>query len=61
MRIEKGFTFKKWRMSVYTDFLNVYKGENPEFRLYNYDYTEYVDVGGLPFVPSPGIDLEFYL
>ena len=61
VRVEKGFTFKKWRMSVYTDFLNVYKGENPEFRLYNYDYTEYVDVGGLPFVPSPGIDLEFYL
>ena len=61
MRIEKSFTFKTWRMRVYTDFLNVYKGENPEFRLYNYDYTEYVDVGGLPFVPSPGIELEFYL
>ena len=61
LRVERSFTFKKGRMLLYADFLNVYKGENPEFRLYNYDYTEYVDVGGLPFVPSPGIELEFYL
>ena len=53
--------FKHWRMLAYVDLLNVYRGENPEFRIYNYDYTDYVDVRGLPFLPSPGVELEFYL
>ena len=59
-RVQKGLTFKTWRMNLYVDFLNVYKGENPEFLLYNYDYTESVYVGGLPFIPSPGIEIEGY-
>ena len=61
LRAERAFTFKHWRMLAYVDFLNVYRGDNPEFRLYNYDYTDYVDVRGLPFLPSPGVELEFYL
>lgn len=60
-RVEKGFTFKRWRARAYVDLMNIYKGDNPEFRLYNYDYTEYVDVTGLPFVPSPGFEIEGYL
>jgi len=60
-RIQKGLTFKTWRMNLYLDLLNVYKGENPEFLLYNYDYTESVYVGSLPFIPSPGIEIEGYL
>ncbi len=60
-RIQKGLTFKTWRMNLYLDLLNVYKGDNPEFLLFNYDYTESVYVGSLPFIPSPGIEIEGYL
>lgn len=61
LRAERAFAFKHFRLLTYVDLLNVYRGDNPEFRLYNYDYTDYVDVRGLPFIPSPGVELEFYL
>jgi hypothetical protein len=60
LRAEKLFTFKQWQLSVYCDFLNAYKGENPEGVNYNYDYTEWQYVGGLPFIPNPGFDAEFH-
>lgn len=61
LRVQKGFTFQKWRMDAYVDLLNVYRGTNPEFVNYNYDYTEYSYVRGLPFIPSPGVNIEVYL
>lgn len=61
LRVERSWVFKRARLLTYVDLLNVYRGDNPEFRLYNYDYTDYVDVRGLPFLPSPGFELEFYL
>jgi len=60
LRVEKLFTFNQWQLSVYCDFLNAYKGENPEGVQYNYDYTEWEYVGGLPFIPNPGFDAEFH-
>ena len=60
LRVEKLFTFKQWQLAVYCDFLNAYKGENPEGVRYNYDYTEWEYVGGLPFIPNPGFDAEFH-
>ncbi|MDP2309688.1 MAG: TonB family protein [Pseudomonadota bacterium] len=61
LRIEKGFTFKRAHLGLYADFLNVVKGDNPEFVLYNYDYTEVGYVSGLPFIPNLGFDLEVRL
>ena len=61
LRIDKLFTFKKWQMELYTDFLNVVKGDNPEVTLYNYDYTESRYIGSLPFIPSIGIQANFNL
>ncbi len=58
LRIEKGFTFKRAHLGVYADFLNVVKGDNPEYVLYNYDYSEVGYVSGLPFIPNLGFDLE---
>jgi hypothetical protein len=60
-RIEKGLTGKRFRGSIYLDFMNIVRGDNPEFVLYNYDYTESVYVGSLPFIPSPGFEIEGYL
>jgi hypothetical protein len=58
LRIEKLFTYKHWQMALFADLLNVVRGENPEFTLYNYDYTESVTVRSLPFYPSLGFQFE---
>jgi hypothetical protein len=58
-RIDKLFTFKAWQLDLYVDLLNVLHGVNPEFELYNYDYTEKSYIQGLPFIPSPGFEAKF--
>jgi hypothetical protein len=58
-RIDKLFTFRRWQLDLYLDLLNVLHGTNPEFQVYNYDYTESVFVEGLPFIPSPGFEARF--
>jgi len=61
IRIEKRFQFPWAQLSTYLDVLNIYKGENPEFINYNYDYTEHEYITGLPLIPSIGFDLEVRL
>ncbi|MGC6510022.1 MAG: TonB family protein [Myxococcota bacterium] len=56
LRFDKLFSFQKWQLETYADFLNVYRGENPEFTSYNYDYTESRYIRGLPFIPSLGFN-----
>jgi len=60
LRADKRFTFKSWQLEAYVDLLNVVRGVNPEFTLYNYDYSEYAYVRGLPFIPNIGIEAEFF-
>ncbi len=59
LRAEKLFTFRAWQLLVYTDLLNVLRGTNPEFEVYNYDYTEHSYIRGLPFIPSLGVEARF--
>jgi hypothetical protein len=61
IRIEKRFQFPWAQLNTYLDILNIYKGENPEFVHYNYDYTEHDYITGLPLIPSIGFDLEVRL
>ncbi len=56
LRIEKLFTFRRWQLAAYVDMLNVIRGTNPELVRYNYDYTEWAYVRGLPFIPNLGFD-----
>jgi TonB family protein len=58
VRIDKLFTFKTWQLDLYLDLLNALHGVNPEFRVYNYDYTESDFVRGLPIIPSPGFEIK---
>lgn len=58
-RIDKLFTFKAWQLDLYLDVLNALHGTNPEFEVYNYDYTEKTYVEGLPLIPSPGFEAKF--
>ena len=58
LRADKRFTFKRWWLEAYVDLLNVVRGENPESREYNYDYSETAYIRGLPFLPSIGVRAE---
>lgn len=61
VRVDKLITFKHWQLEVFVDLLNVAHGENPEFILYNYDYTDHDWIEGLPFIPSFGFQAEVNL
>ena len=58
-RVDKLFTFRNWQLDLFVDFLNALHGVNPEFEVYNYDYTASTYVQGLPFIPSPGFEAKF--
>lgn len=60
LRVDKLFTFKTWQLEAYVDLLNAVRGVNPEFTLYNYDYSEYAYVRGLPFIPNVGFEARFF-
>lgn len=59
LRFDKLFTFKGFQLDLYVDLINVLHGENPEFEVYNYDYTEKRYITGIPFIPGPGFDLKY--
>lgn len=61
VRVDKLFTFEQWQFELFVDVLNVVHGENPEFMLYNYDYTEHDYISGLPLIPSLGFQVEVNL
>lgn len=58
LRVDKLFSFKRWQLELFVDLLNAVHGENPEFILYNYDYTESAWINGLPILPSIGFQVE---
>ena len=60
VRFDKLWTFKRWQLETYVDLLNVVRGVNPEFTVYNYDYTESAYVRGLPFIPNIGLEAKFF-
>ncbi len=60
LRFDKLFTFRQWQLETYVDLLNAVRGVNPEFTVYNYDYTEFAYVRGLPFIPNIGLEARFY-
>lgn len=61
LRFDKLWTFRTWQLETYVDLLNAVRGINPEFLIYNYDYTESAYVRGLPFIPNIGIEARFWL
>jgi len=61
LRFDKLWTFKRWQMETYVDLINAVRGVNPEFTIYNYDYSESAYVRGLPFIPNIGLEAKFWL
>ncbi|MBT3223828.1 MAG: ligand-gated channel protein, partial [Proteobacteria bacterium] len=60
-RVDKLWTFKRWQMETYVDLMNAIRGINPEFTIYNYDYSESAYVRGMPFIPNIGLEAKFWL
>jgi hypothetical protein len=59
LRVDKLWTFRKWQLLTYLEAINALRGINPEFTNYNYDYSEFAYVRGLPFIPNIGIEARF--
>jgi hypothetical protein len=55
VRVDKTWTFTRWRLTVYLDVQNVYNRGNPEGITYNYNSTQSTYINGLPLLPSLGI------
>jgi TonB family protein len=55
VRIEKLWTFQRWKLAAYVDVLNVYNNTNQEGIAYDYEYRRQAKVAGLPILPNLGI------
>jgi len=55
LRLDKTWTYDRWKLSVYLDLQNVYDRQNPEGIQYNFDYTQTKPLAGLPILPVVGI------
>jgi hypothetical protein len=58
-RLDKTFTFNRWKLSLYLDVQNVTNTANPEATTYNFNYTQQNTISGLPILPVFGIRGEF--
>lgn len=58
-RFDRTWEQRRWDLVTYIDLINAVRGINPEFTIYNYDYTEFAYVRGLPFIPNLGIEARF--
>ena len=59
LRVDKVFTFDRWRFSAYLDVQNVLRADNPEAVGYNYNFTIAHPITGLPLLPILGIRGDF--
>ncbi|HXJ21114.1 MAG TPA: TonB family protein [Polyangia bacterium] len=59
LRVDKIFTFDRWRFSIYLDVQNVLRASNPEAVGYNYDYRISHPITGLPLLPILGVRGDF--
>jgi TonB family protein len=55
LRVEKKWTFDRWRLAWYLDIQNVYNAKNQEGITYSFDYSERAVVRGLPIIPIIGL------
>jgi TonB family protein len=55
VRVDKGWQFRTWRLSVYLEVLNVYSNAAKEAIDYNYNFTQSTYQNGLPLIPNLGI------
>lgn len=59
LRVDKKWSFKYLKFSIYLDIQNIYNHKNSEGYMYNYDYSKRQYLNGLPVLPILGIKLEY--
>jgi TonB family protein len=59
VRLDKTWTFDRWKLSLYLDVVNAYFQKNVESIGYNYDYTIRNDQTGIPILPILGVKGEW--
>jgi TonB family protein len=59
VRVDRTWTWDRWRLSAYLDVQNVYNRANPEGWQYRFDYGERAPLTGLPILPILGLKGEW--
>jgi TonB family protein len=59
VRVDRTWTYDRWRLSAYLDVQNVYNRANPEGWQYRFDYGERAQLTGLPILPILGLKGEW--
>lgn len=59
LRVDRTWTFERWRFSLYLDVQNVYNRGNQEGWQYRYDYLQRTPLTGLPILPILGLKGEW--
>jgi len=59
LRVDRTWTFERWKLSVYLDVQNVTNHENQEGWQYKFDYSDRTPLTGLPILPLLGVKGEW--
>ena len=59
LRVDKEWTFERWKLGAYLDIQNVYWADNTEYVLWDYRYRGSTGLSGMPFLPSIGVKGSF--
>ncbi len=59
LRVDRIWTFDRWRLSLYLDVQNVFNRANQEGVQYNFDYSQRTQLTGLPILPILGLKGEW--
>jgi TonB family protein len=59
VRVDRFWTYDRWRLSAYLDVQNVFNHSNQEGWLYRYDYLQKTPATGLPILPILGVKAEW--
>ena len=59
MRVDRFWTYQRWRLSAYLDVQNIFNHSNQEGWLYSFDYRQRTPATGLPILPILGVKAEW--
>jgi TonB family protein len=59
LRVDRIWTFERWRLSAYLDVQNVTNHDNQEGWQYSFDYRQRTPLTGLPILPILGLKAEW--
>ena len=63
LRGEKSWTFNRWKLSLYTELLNVTAHDNRRFSTFSFDPVSHKPIlftnPGFPFIPTAGLGFDF--